>query len=155
MRARPILVACAAALVAAVAVPSAVADTNLSGKTSQGRPVTIVVGTDGKVRSVRISWSTTLCRRRGVRMRGATTFRPPFDVNQANHLEGTRDHTSRQGRLRSLVKANFAADRTPDPANAAAPGTWSGTISGGLEVRRRGRLVNDCALRVIRWTAAP
>ena len=148
MKARPLLAAAGLVLAGSLAVPAALADTRLAGSTSQGRPVSIVVGDDGRFRQVRISWVTRLCRRRGLRVLGRTVFRPPYDVDDASRVEGVRIHRFRRGRLRIRMTGNFIAER-------AADGTWSGTVSGGMEVRRRGRTVNDCALRLTTWKTAP
>jgi hypothetical protein len=148
MTARRLVCIVVAALAGSLAVPPALADTRIAGRTSQGRPVSIVVGDDGRFTQVRISWVTRLCRRRGLRVVGRTVFRPPYDVNDANRVEGVRIHTMRRGRLRIRMTGNFIAER-------AADGSWSGTVSGGMEVRRRGRTINDCALRLTTWKAAP
>ena len=148
MKARPFLAAAALVLAGSLAAPPALADTTISGRTSQSRPVSIVLRDDGSVRLVRISWATRLCRRRGNRIRGRTDFRPPYDVNDPGHVEGSRIHNVRRSGLRVRANANFVARQQ-------APGQWRGTVSGGMEVFRGGRKVNDCALRLITWTAAP
>src|SRR5688500_4551833 len=103
------LVPMVALLAASLAVPPALADTRLDGRTSQGRPVSVVLRDDGSVRLVRISWATRLCRRRGNRISGRTDFRPPYDVNDPGHVEGSRIHNVRRSGLRVRANANFVA----------------------------------------------
>ena len=155
MNARSVLTLAAAGAVALAAAPPAGAqEQTFTGKTRQDRPVTLRVGADGVVQFVRIAWRTRRCRQGGASLTDRTDFRPPLDDNAPHVLGDAGRYTvRRRGGIRIRVTVTVAGEHVPDPANAAAPGSWRGTIKASAVVRRRGRVIDRCSLRSTGWTA--
>ena len=155
MTARSVLTLAATGAVALAAAPAAGAqEQTFTGKTHQDRPVTLRTTPDGVVQFVRIAWRTRRCQKGGASLTDRTDFRPPLDDNAPHALGDRGSYTVRQrGGIRIRVTVTVTGEHVPDPANAAAPGSWRGTIKASTVVRRRGRVIDRCSLRSIGWTA--
>jgi hypothetical protein len=142
--------ASALVLVLASGVTSAADAKEFRGKTRQGRPVSVVVGTDGLVRTARIAWRA---RCRHGRVRTATRFVSPLDAATRNAFQDTGVYRKRQGggyRLR--FSPHIRGRRVFDPSRPEAE-RWRGTFSARVLVTRRGRHVDTCRIAGLRWSA--
>ena len=154
MRHRTVL-STAVVVVAALAVPSqAAAVKNFRGKTQQNRTVTLRIGDDQRLDTLRVNWITRRCALSGSRFQHITRFRRPFDQTSTDDFRdaGAFRVVEDGGRIRSRVAITLAGARTFDPANPATE-SWSGTLSARVVVRRRGRVIDRCRLRQITWNA--
>lgn len=153
MRHRTVL--SSAVLVAALAVPSeAAAVKTFRGKTQQNRTVTVTIGDDQRLDTLRVNWITRRCALSGSRFQHITRFRRPYDRSSTDDFgdAGTFRVVEDGGRIRSRVAITLSGSRTFDPANPATE-SWSGTLSARVVVRRRGRVIDRCRLRQITWNA--
>jgi hypothetical protein len=130
-----------------LAVVPAVADAaEWRGKTGQGRMVSVRTGDNERVDRVRVSWKAT-CEKGSYKSR--TVFRRPFDVSEAAEFEDA-------GTYRVDVQGGYRARHTVFVRGTlAADGRWSGTFRVRTRVTRRGRFVDSCRLRRVRWSAEP
>ena len=136
-----------AALVAADATAEAKV---FRGKTSQGRPASVVVGTDNLVRTARIRWRPHCPRGRWVE---GTAFRRPHDISTVDsfHDSGTYRLRAADG-FRLRITTTIRGTRIFDPANPSAE-RWRGRFWGKILVTRGGRYYDTCRLRNVRWRA--
>lgn len=120
------------------------------GKTSQGRPASIVIGSDGLLRTARVNWRGH-CRTDG-QVREKTGFSPPFDQStpDAFYDAGTyRGRTPDGYRLRftGSIRATRIADARGE--------RWRGTFRMKVLVTRRGNYVDTCRTGRLRFTLRP
>jgi hypothetical protein len=138
--------AIAAVGVAVVVAPAAADARTWRGETSQGRSVSVRTGDDGLVNRVRVNWRAPCRHGRYV---SRTFFAPPFDVAESAAFEDAGTYRSRaQGGYRArhtvFVRGTLGADDR-----------WTGTFRVRTRVMRRGRVVDRCRLKGVRWTAEP
>ena len=128
---------------AAVAGP-AVADVRFEGRTSQGRFALLVAEDDGVPKRSVIRWRSR-CARGGVSLRQFTTFRRPFDLSTATRIRDAGTYRSRRyrGGVRLTIRVRLVGRKV-------GPRRWIGRFSARAVVRRRGRVLDRCAVRV-RW----
>ena len=133
--------------VAALAAADATAHAKVfRGDTSQGRRASLVVGSDGLLRTARINWRS---RCRAGRLVSRTFFLRP-------HAQSTPDSFSDSGTYRRRQEGGYRLRFT-----AAVRGRritsgrerWRGSFRVKVLVTRRGRYVDTCRLRGLRWTA--
>jgi hypothetical protein len=136
----------ALAVVCSVAVAApAVADAKTwRGKTGQKRPVMVRTGGDDLVKKVRIAWRAK-CQ--NGRYKSTTVFEPPLDTSEKTTFadEGTYDVDVDGG-----YKARHTATVT---ATLDAKGVWRGTFAIRTRVTRKGKLVDRCRLKPVKWWA--
>ena len=114
------------------------------GKTKQGRMVSVRTGADDLVNQVRVGWRAP-CKKGHYVSR--TLFPPPFDVSEADVFEDTGTYTTDtqdgyRARHRVFVRGTLSADDR-----------WRGTFRVRTRVSRDGRVVDNCRLQRVRWTA--
>ena len=120
------------------------------GKTNQGRPASVVIGSDGLLRNARVNWRAR-CRTGG-RASEKTSFTRPHDQSSPDAFfdEGTyRGRTADGYRLRftvSIRAARIAGSRGE---------RWRGTFRAKVLVTRRGRYVDTCRSGSLRFTLRP
>jgi hypothetical protein len=142
MRTVALFAVCAAAL----AVPAAADAKTWRGETKQGRSVSVRTGDDAVVNRVRVNWRAPCRHGRYV---SRTFFLPPFDLAQTSVFEDAGTYRSRaQGPYRArhtvFVRGTLGADDR-----------WTGTFRVRTRVMRRGRVIDRCRLKRVRWSAAP
>ncbi len=140
MRTLALVVACAAVLAAPAAADAKI----WRGETKQGRAVSVRTGPDDLVNQVRVSWRAP-CREGHYVSR--TLFLPPFDVSEAARFEDAGVVRKRIGggyraRHRLFVRGTLGADDR-----------WTGTFRVRTRVSRNGRVVDNCRLKGVRWSA--
>ncbi len=116
------------------------------GDTSQGRHASLVVGTDGLLRTARINWRS---RCRAGRLVSRTFFLRP-------HAHSTPDSFSDSGTYRRRQSGGYRLRFTAAVRGhriTAGRERWRGTFRAKVLVTRRGRYVDTCRLRGLRWTA--
>ena len=129
----------------------AVADAKaFRGKTSQGRMASVVVGDDGFVTRIRISYSAP-CTDPRYRFPNVLRVEPPFDASTPSKLTEElilRDKLEGGGRSRQRV--TITAERT-----VADDGTesWSGTFKTRAVLMKGGERLDVCELKRVTWTA--
>jgi hypothetical protein len=139
----------AATLVLAVVLAAAPASADAKrwvGETAQGKRVVIRTGADGVVNRVRVHWRAH-CNQTGRKIRGGTTFLPPFDSATTRSFLDEGDYrvdVRGPGRI-----VNFVHVR----GNLAANGPWRGVFRIRSEFRRGARTLGTCRLRGVRFTA--
>jgi len=138
----------AAALAIAVAAPSAAQAKVFRGKTAQGRNAAVVVGSDSLVRRARIDWRAP-CR--DGRFVDRTDFERPLDSSTPDAIADEGVYRVRErGGIRSRVTVSIEGRRVFDPARPRRE-AWRGTLRVQVLVTRRGRYVDTCRLRALRW----
>jgi hypothetical protein len=146
---RPIALAALSVLLFSATAASAEAKV-FRGKTTQGRPASVVIGSDGLLRQARVNWRAR-CRTNG-RVREKTGFSRPHDQTTPDAFfdEGTyRRRTSDGYRLRFTV--SIRATRI-----AGARGErWRGSFRAKVLVTKRGRYVDTCRSGRLRFTLRP
>lgn len=117
------------------------------GKTGQGRAASVVIGSDGLLRTARIDWRA---RCRAGRAQDKTAFRRPHDESSPDAFS---DSGTYRGRDDDGYRLRFTT--TVRGRRIAGPGTerWRGTFSAKVLVTRRGRYVDTCRVRGLRWSA--
>ena len=132
-----------AALVAADATAQAKV---FRGETSQGRRASLVVGSDGLLRTARVNWRS---RCRSGRLQSRTVFLRPHAESTPDAFLDTGTYRRRDGRYRLRFTTTVRGGRI------AGPGTerWRGTFRAKVLVTSRGRYVDTCRVRGLRWTA--
>jgi hypothetical protein len=143
--------AVAAVSLSAFAAADATAEAKVfRGKTSGGRAASVVVGSDGLVRNARINWRASCAH--GV-VHDKTAFTRPHDASTPDSLldAGTYRSRDKDGeRLRFTVRIKGTRDF--DPAHPERE-RWHGSFRAKVLVSRRGRYVDTCRVRALRWTA--
>jgi hypothetical protein len=132
----------AVAGLAALAGPAA-ADIRFEGRTSQGRLALVVAEDDGVPKRGAIRWHTR-CRRGG-RVVQATGFSRPLDLATRRRIRDVGTYRTRRypGGIRLTIRARISGRRVGQRR-------WFGRFGARAVVRRRGRVVNRCAVTV-RW----
>jgi len=119
------------------------------GKTTQGRPASVVIGSDGLLRAARVNWRG---RCRGGRVREKTSFTRPHDQSSPDAFfdEGTyrsRDDDGYRLRFTVSIRAARIADERGE--------RWRGTFRAKVLVTKRGRYVDTCRSGRLRFTLRP
>jgi len=120
------------------------------GKTNQGRPASVVIGTDGLLRNARVNWRAR-CRTGG-RVREKTSFMRPHDQSTPDAFfdAGTyRGRTPDGYRLR--FTGSIRGQRIVDDRGER----WRGTFRMKVLVTKRGRYVDTCRSGRLRFTLRP
>jgi hypothetical protein len=119
------------------------------GKTGQGRAASVVIGTEGLLRTARINWRA---RCRFGRVFEKTAFLRPHDVS-------TRDAFEDRGVYRKRQRGGYRLRFTPVIKGHRVTGPrgerWRGTFRAKVLVTRRGRYVDTCRIARLRWSARP
>jgi hypothetical protein len=140
MRRHALAVGCAVVL----AAPAAADAKTWRGKTQQGRAVSVRTGADDLVNQVRVNWRAP-CRKGHYVSR--TLFLPPFDVSEADVFEDV-------GIVRKRIDGGYRARHTLFVRGTlGADDRWTGTFRVRTRVTRRGRVVDICRLKRVRWWA--
>jgi hypothetical protein len=141
-----------AALALTLAVAPAAEAKGFRGETSQKRMASVVVGVDGMVTRIRISYSAR-CSDPRYRFPNVLRLEPPFDAatpdDVSDELE-LRDKLMGGGRSRQTVAVT--AHRTVDASGAES---WSGTFKTRAVLTRGGRKLDTCQLKRVTWKATP
>lgn len=117
------------------------------GETSQHRPASVLLGLDGNVARIRISYDAP-CRDPRYRFPNVMRFTPPFktatptDVSDTVKLN-TRLKGGGRNRQTATVTAHF--DGT----------AWSGTFKTRAILTRNGKRLDKCELKRVTWRALP
>ena len=122
------------------------------GKTSQKRFASMVVGSDGRVTRIRISYSAP-CSDPRYRFPNVLRIEPPFERSTPDRVTETvtlKDRLSGGGRSRQT--ATVTAKRTVDDDGAES---WSGTFKTRVILIRGGKRLDKCELKRVTWTATP
>ena len=141
-----------ATLVALLAFTGVAEAKSFRGKTSQKRFASVVVGEDGLVTRIRISYSAP-CSDPRYRFPNVLRLEPPFMTSDAGRSD--RDgHAQRplSGGGRSRQTATVTAHRTVDAAGAES---WSGTFKTSAVLTTGGKRLDTCQLKRVTWTATP
>ena len=111
------------------------------GKTSQGRPAAVIIGSDGLLRTASVNWRA---RCRDGRLRDKSYFLRPHDSSSPDAFADAGTYRRKDGRFRIRFTASIKATRT-----AGAGGErWSGSFRLKGLVTRGGRYVDTCRTRV-------
>jgi len=136
----------AAAVLSTLLIAAAPADAKtFRGKTNQGRRASLVTGADGVPTSVRVRWRAP-CRQPGYRATGGTGFSAPFTSVSADVVTDT-NKTYRvriKGGLRGRITTNLVVNRSGD--------SWVGTLGVRELFARRGRVIDTCEVKRVRFT---
>jgi hypothetical protein len=145
---RPIALAALSMLLFVAAATAAEAKV-FRGKTSQGRPASVVIGSDGLLRTARVNWRAR-CRKG--RFREKTAFTRPHDQSSPDAFldEGTyrrRDAGGFRLRITVAIRGTRLADARGE--------RWRGTFRAKVLVTKRGRYVDTCRSGRLRFTLRP
>lgn len=122
------------------------------GTTSQKRFATVMVGDDGLITRIRISYSAP-CSDPAYRFPNVLRLEPPFKTSTADDLKETVTLSDRlSGGGRSRQTATVTAHRTVD---AKGEESWRGTFKTKAVLTRGGKRIDTCRLKHVTWTAAP
>src|SRR3954447_1735003 len=138
------------ATVTVLLVLTGVADAkSFRGETSQKRFVSMVVGDDGLVRRIRISYSAP-CSDPRYRFPNVLRIEPPFKTSTPDKAAETVTLRARlAGGGRSRQTATITARRTVDAAGAES---WSGTFRTRAVLTKGGKRLDTCQLKRVTWT---
>jgi hypothetical protein len=128
---------------AALAGP-AMADVRFEGRTSQGRPMALIAEDNGVPKRGRIRWSAD-CRQPGYTLRGATGFSRPLDLSTRRRFRDAGTYRTRTPNGERLTV--FARIR----GRKVGARRWVGRFGAHVVARRRGRTLDRCFVRGIRW----
>jgi hypothetical protein len=143
-RLAPLAAVAGLAALAALAGPAA-ADVRFEGRTSQGRLAILVAEDDGVPKRVKINWHAR-CRVSGVTLPQSTVFRRPLDLSTGLRIRDAGSYRSR--RYRDGVRLTI---RVRVIGRKVSPRRWRGRFSARALVRQRGRVIDRCAVRGLRW----
>ena len=119
------------------------------GKTTQGRPASVVIGSDGLLRAARVNWRA---RCRFGRTRDKTIFTRPHD-------ESTPDAFFDAGVYRRRDDAGYRLRFTVSVRGTRIAGVrgerWRGTFRARVLVTRRGHYVDTCRTGRLRFALRP
>jgi hypothetical protein len=141
-----------ATLVAVLAFGGVAEAKSFRGKTSQKRMASMVVGQDGLVTRIRISYSAP-CSDPRYRFPNVLRIEPPFRTSTEDEVSETvtlRERLSGGGRNRQT--ATVTARRTVD---AAGEETWRGTFKTRAVLSKRGKRLDTCRLKRVTWSVTP
>jgi hypothetical protein len=115
------------------------------GKTNQRRTASLVTGADGVPTRVRVSWRAP-CKQPGYRATGGTAFTAPFTSATADVVADTgKTYRVRlKGGLRGRITTNLVVNRSGD--------RWVGTLGVRELFARKGRVIDVCQVKKIRFT---
>src|SRR3954447_12522857 len=136
----------AAAVLSTLLVAAAPAEAKtFRGKTNQGRTASLVTGADGVPTSVRVSWRAP-CKKPGYRAVGGTRVTAPFTSVSADVVrDPNKTYRVRiKGGLRGRITTNLTVNRSGDQ--------WVGTLGVRELFARRGRVIDVCQVKRIRFT---
>jgi hypothetical protein len=135
-------------LLGCLAVPGVAEGKVFRGETAQGRAASVVVGSDSLVRRARVNWRAR-CRKG--RFVDRTDFTRPFDSSTSDAIRDEGVYRIRQrGGWRARVTVRVAGRRSFDAAHPLLE-SWHGTLRARVIVTHRGRYVDTCRLRRLRW----
>jgi hypothetical protein len=117
------------------------------GETGQGRRASVVVGTDNLLRAARVNWRA---RCRDGRVFEKTIFSRPHDQSTPDAFFDTGTY---RGRSSDGYRLRFTVTVRGRRLGAGARERWRGTFRATVLVTRRGRYVDTCRLRTLRWRA--
>ncbi|MDA0170873.1 hypothetical protein OJ998_17355 [Solirubrobacter taibaiensis] len=142
---RPLAVTALTALLFA-AVPAVAEAKNYKGRSSQGRVVTLRTGADGIINKASVGWRAP-CGGKIV-FTSRTGWRPPFDSATPDAFmdQGTYRVNAGDGE-RGRITSTFVGQRDP------ATDRWSGTLAVKVMVTKRGKVIDTCELKRLRWNA--
>src|ERR1044072_1248071 len=141
----PRLVPVAATLLAVAASPSTADAKTFRGKTNQGRAATLVTGADGVPAKGSLRWSAP-CKKRGFRATGATGWAPPFSQATPDLLrDGPKSYRTK---LRDGSRARITVTLIVRRSGSR----WKGTARPREVVSRKGKVVDVCQIKRIRFT---
>jgi hypothetical protein len=132
--------------------PAAAGAKSFRGETSQKRYASVVVGPDGLVTRIRISYSAP-CTDPRYRFPNVLRLEPPFETATPDDVTEEltlRDKLSGGGRSRQT--ATVTAHRTVDASGAES---WSGTFKTRAVLTRNGKRLDTCRLKRVTWTVTP
>jgi len=139
-----------ATLAVLLALASTAEAKSFRGETSQKRFASVVVGDDGLVMRIRISYSAP-CGDPRYRFPNVLRVEPPFDTATPDDVT-TRlkldDKLLGGGRSRQTV--TVTAHRSVDAAGAES---WGGTFKTRVVLTRGGKKLDTCELKRVTWTA--
>jgi hypothetical protein len=139
-------------LAAFLAIAPAAGAKSFRGETSQKRYASVVVGPDGLVTRIRISYSAP-CTDPRYRFPNVLRLEPPFKTSTPDDVTEEltlRDKLSGGGRSRQT--ATVTAHRT---VGADGAESWSGTFKTRAVLTRNGRRLDTCQLKRVTWTTKP
>ena len=140
---RPLAAAALSALLLA-ALPSAADAATLRGRTSQGRPASLITDANGVPTRVRIAWRAR-CKKPGFRSFDSTIFTPPFDGVTADAIN---DAGTYRVRFRNGVRGRITGAMT----GRRAGNRWTGRLSIRAVYARRGKVTHVCRTGRVRWS---
>ena len=141
-----------ATLVAVLAFSGVAEAKGFRGQTSQKRLASMVVGKDGLVTRIRISYSAP-CSDPRYRFPNVLRLEPPLATSTVGDVSETvtlRDRISGGGRSRQT--ATVTAHRTVDADGAES---WSGTFKTRVVLTRGGKHRDTCELKRVTWSVTP
>jgi hypothetical protein len=141
-----------ATLVAVLAFSGVAEAKSFRGRTSQKRMASMVVGQDGLVARIRISYSAP-CSDPRYRFANVLRIEPPLETSTPDEVVETltlRDRLAGGGRSRQT--ATITARRTVDAAGAES---WSGTFKTRAVLTKGGKRLDTCELKRVTWTVTP
>jgi hypothetical protein len=128
----------------ALTAPAVAGAKTWRGKTGQGRAVMVRTGGDDQVKRVRISWRAK-CQKGNYT--STTLFVPPFDASSTTAFED-------EGTYRVNIKGGYRARHTAFVSASLDPGgVWRGTFHVRTRVTRKGKFVDSCRRKPVRWSA--
>jgi hypothetical protein len=144
-----LLVLAALSTVLSAAAASAAEAKVFRGKTNQGRPASVVIGSDGLLRAARVNWRA---RCRFGRTRDKTIFTRPHDESTPDAFFDAgvyrrQDASGYRLRFTVSVRGTRIADARGE--------RWRGTFRAKVLVTRRGRYVDTCRTGRLRFTVRP
>jgi hypothetical protein len=136
----------AAAALSTLLLSAAPADAkSFRGKTNQGRTASLMTGADGVPTRVRVSWRAP-CKKPGYRATGGTRFTAPFTSVSGDVVTDTNKtyRVRLKGGLRGRITTNLTVNRSGD--------SWVGTLGIRELFSRRGRVIDVCEVKKVRFT---
>ena len=129
----------------AVFAGTAAADVRFEGRTSQGRHSLLVAEDDGVPKRAAIRWHAR-CRSTRVLLPQATVFSRPLDLSTGRRIRDAGAYRSRRYRdgVRLAIRARLVGRKV-------GPRRWRGRFSARVRVLQRGRVIDRCAVRGVRW----
>jgi hypothetical protein len=145
MRTKFVAAAVCAASAALLVAPAHADAARWRGKTEQGRLALVRTAADGMVDLVRIRWRAP-CR--PGRYIGGTAFARPYDTLSPLHFIDA-------GRYRARLNDGFRARLQVRVRGTITPNLrrWRGSFRVRAAIFRRGRRVDTCRVRGVRWSA--
>jgi hypothetical protein len=141
-----------ATLVLFLACTGAAEAASFRGETSQKRLASVMVGPDGLITRIRISYSAPCASDPKYRFANVLRLEPPFATSTTDELNETVKLSDRlSGGGRSRQTATVTAHRSVD----ASGESWRGTFKTTVVITRGGKRVDTCRLKRVTWTATP